>query len=70
MGGGAMRLSPSGTVSQSKSGSSSMWQQSCPSSISLRSGTSWTAAVRVDFTGVPIYSLAIGDTTNSQFMGR
>ncbi len=36
----------------------------------LGGGTSWTAAVRVDFTGVPIYSLAIGDTTNSQFMGR
>ena len=36
----------------------------------LGGGTSWTSAVTLDNTGAPIYSLAIGDTTNSQYMGR
>ena len=36
----------------------------------LGGGTSWTFAVQVDNLGAPIYSLAIGDTTNSQYVGR
>ena len=36
----------------------------------LGGGTSWTAAVNVDNVGAPIYSLAIGDSTNSQYVGR
>lgn len=36
----------------------------------LGGGTSWTYAVQVDNTGAPIYNLALGDSTNSQFMGR
>ncbi len=31
--------------------------------------TSWTYAVPLDNTGAPLYSLAIGDSTNSQYMG-
>ncbi len=36
----------------------------------LGGGTSWTFAVQVDNLGTPVYSLAIGSTTNSQYMGR
>ncbi len=36
----------------------------------LGGGTSWTNAVSIDSVGAPIYFLAIGDTTNSQWMGR
>jgi hypothetical protein len=36
----------------------------------LGQGTSWTYAVQIDNIGTPIYNLAIGDTTNSQYVGR
>jgi len=36
----------------------------------LGGGTSWTFAVQVDNVGAPIYSLAIGASTNSQYLGR
>ena len=36
----------------------------------LGGGTTWTYAVQVDNTGVPIYSLVLGASTNSQYVGR
>ncbi len=33
-------------------------------------GTAWTYAVQIDNTGVPIYSLVVGDSANSAYMGR
>lgn len=36
----------------------------------LGHGTSWTYAVQVDNTGAPIYSLVLGASTNSQYVGR
>ncbi len=36
----------------------------------LGQGTSWTYAVGVDSLGAPIYSIALGDSENSQYVGR
>jgi hypothetical protein len=36
----------------------------------LGGGTSWTYAVQVDNIGAAIYSLVVGASTNSQYMGR
>ncbi len=36
----------------------------------LGQSASWTYAVQVDNVGAPIYSLALGASTNSQYMGR